>query len=71
MEGFVTTIGRATRGGGSNHVSSSRAAGKAPAVPQKRVSKAFGNRKKEDEQEDELEDELDGVGVVEYTIHDD
>ena len=32
-------------GGGSSHASSSRAAGKAPAVPQKRVSKASGGRK--------------------------
>jgi len=46
MEGFVTTTGRATRGGGSNHASSSRAAGKAPAIPQKRVSKASSSRKR-------------------------
>jgi len=46
MEGFVTTTGRATRGGGSNYALSSRAAGKAPAIPQKRVSKASGSRKR-------------------------
>ena len=32
-------------GGGSNYVSSSRAAGKAPAVPWKCDSKAFSSRK--------------------------
>ena len=30
MESFVTATGRITRGGGSSHASSSRAAGKAP-----------------------------------------
>ena len=46
MESFVTVTSRTTRGGGSSHASSSRAAGKAPAVPQKRVSKASGSRRK-------------------------
>src|SRR5277367_2475038 len=45
MESSVTATGRTTRGGGSSHASSSRAAGKAPAVPQKRVSKASSGRK--------------------------
>ena len=35
-----------TRGGGGSSASSSRAAGKAPAVPQKRVSKASSGKKR-------------------------
>ena len=46
MESFVTVTGRTTYGGGSSHASSSRAAGKAPAVPQKRVSKASGSKRR-------------------------
>ena len=46
MDSFVTVTGRLTRGGGSSHASSSRAAGKAPAVPQKRVSKVSSGRKR-------------------------
>jgi hypothetical protein len=39
IESFVTATGRTTRGRGSSYALSSRAAGKAPAIPQKRVSK--------------------------------
>ena len=46
MESFITVTSWTTRGGGSSHASSSRAAGKAPAVPQKRVSKASGGRRR-------------------------
>ena len=46
MESFVTATGRTMHGRGSSHASSSRAAGKAPAVPQKWVSKASGSKKK-------------------------
>ena len=46
MESFVTATGRTMRGRGSSHASSSRAAGKAPAVPQKQVSKASGSKRK-------------------------
>ena len=45
MEGFIIITGQIMRGGGSSSASSSRAAGKAPAVPQKRVSKASGGKK--------------------------
>jgi hypothetical protein len=33
IESFITTTGRITRGGGNSHVLSSRAIGKAPAIP--------------------------------------
>jgi len=46
MENFVTVTGRSTRAGGSSHASSSCAAGKAPAIPHKRCSKASGGRKR-------------------------
>jgi hypothetical protein len=46
MESFVTVTSQTTREGGSSHASSSRAVGKAPAVPQKRVSKASGGRRR-------------------------
>ena len=46
MESFVTATGRITRGGGSSHANSSHATGKAPAVPQKRASKASGGRRR-------------------------
>jgi hypothetical protein len=46
MESLVTIASRMTRGGGSSHASSSRAAGKAPAIPQKRVSKASGGKRR-------------------------
>ncbi len=43
--------GRTTREDGSSHTSSSCAAGKAPAVPQKRISKASGGRKQKRQKE--------------------
>lgn len=46
MDSFVTVTGRSTRGGGSSYASSSRAAGKAPAIPQKRVSNRSSGRKR-------------------------
>jgi len=46
IESFITITGRITRGGGSSYVSSSRAIGKAPAIPQKQVSKASSSRRK-------------------------
>jgi len=45
MEGFIIITGQIMRGGGSSSASSSRAAGKAPAIPQKRISKASGGKK--------------------------
>jgi hypothetical protein len=45
MESFITVTGRTIRRGRSSHILSSRAIGKAPAVPQKRVSKASGSRR--------------------------
>jgi len=45
MDSFIPVTSRLTHRGGSSHTSSSRAAGKAPAVPQKRVSKASSGRK--------------------------
>ena len=45
MDSFVNVTGRSSRGGGSSHASSSRT-GKAPAVPQRRISKASGGRKR-------------------------
>ena len=46
MENFITITGRLTRAGGSSHALSSRAAGKAPAIPYKRRSKTSGGRRK-------------------------
>ena len=47
MESFVTATGRTMRGGDSSHASSSCAAGKAPVpIPQKRISKASGGRRR-------------------------
>jgi len=46
IEILVTVTGRTTRRGSGNYVLSSRAAGKAPAVPQKRVSKASSGGKR-------------------------
>jgi len=46
MDSFVPVTSQSTRRGGSSHISSSRAAGKAPAVPQKHTSKASGSRKR-------------------------
>jgi len=45
MDSFVNVTGRSSRGGGSSYASSSRA-GKAPAVPKRRISKASGGRKR-------------------------
>ena len=45
MDSFVGVIGRLLCGGGSSYVSSS-CAGKAPAVPKKCISKAFGGKKR-------------------------
>jgi len=46
IESFVTITDRASRRGGSSYASSSRARGKAPAVPQKRISKVSTGRKR-------------------------
>ena len=45
-ESFVTATGQTTRGRGSSHALSGRAADKAPTIPQKQVSEAFGSKRK-------------------------
>ena len=45
MESIVTVTSQASRGGGSSHASSSHTTGKAP-IPQKRISKASGGRRR-------------------------
>ena len=46
MESFVTVTDWRLCGGGSSYASSSRTKGKAPAVPQKRISKGSGGRRR-------------------------
>jgi hypothetical protein len=64
MESFVTVTDRRSRGGGSSHASSSRTKGKAPAVPQKRINKGSGGRRRK-----RAKTTVDAAGAESLTYH--